>query len=80
MQQRYSWHHPLQKTIQADISGLNHHYYEFEDGDEWTFEHLSALKFYTDWTDLCTTLGGTFRKYDIMEPVDSIKKRNAALK
>ena len=67
----------IAKTIQAKDLGLNDHYYGFKQGDKWSIEHLTALKFYTDWTELCTKLGKTFRRCNITEPFDSIKKRNA---
>eukprot|EP01084_Bolivina_argentea_P103104 184702_1 len=43
-----------------------------------SIQHLMSLIIYCDFTDLCTEFSATFRPNRNNEPIESIKKRNAA--
>eukprot|EP01084_Bolivina_argentea_P099828 179388_1 len=69
---------PVVKNIIADVwEDLEDKlHYGIPSGKSLGRTNLLALVLYTDWSELCTEFGKTFRKKDFFETLNSVKKRN----
>ena len=52
-------------------------YYEIRNKSPLTADRIMSILFYTDYTQLCTTFSGTFRKQSSSETDESLKKRHS---
>jgi len=52
-------------------------HYDVAKGEPLSFQHLLALIFYTDFTDLCTAFSASFRALKPFETLENIKRRNS---
>ena len=67
----------VKATKAVTRSGNQGLHYDIQDYAPLTLDHLISVILYTDYTDLSSHFTATFRKNDVFETLQSIKKRNS---